>query len=81
MTALYDSHAKKKATNLSINSDLLKKAKELKINISNSLEKTLVELIKKQEIKNWEKENKSSIHSYNQRVAKNGTYGDEMITF
>ena len=31
MTALYDSHAKKKATNLSINSDLLKKAKELNL--------------------------------------------------
>jgi len=81
MTALYDYQAKKKATNLSINSDLLKKAKELKINISNSLEKTLVELIKKQEIKNWEKENKSSIDSYNQRVSKNGAFSDEMRTF
>lgn len=28
MMALYNPHAKKKATNLSINSDLLKKAKE-----------------------------------------------------
>jgi len=53
MTALYNPHAKKKATNLSINSDLLKKAKELHINISNSLEKTLIELIKEQEAKKW----------------------------
>jgi len=81
MIALYDSHAKKKATNLSINSDLLKKAKELKINISNSLEKTLIELIKKQEIKNWETQNKTSITSYNERVSKNGTFGDEMRSF
>lgn len=81
MTALYDSHAKKKATNLSINSDLLKKAKELHINISNSLEKTLIQLIKEQEIKNWEAQNKTSINSYNERVAKHGTFSDELRSF
>jgi antitoxin CcdA len=81
MTALYDSNAKKKATNLSINSDLLKKAKELKINISNLLEKTLVELVKKQEMKNWELQNKTSIDSYNERVSKFGTFSDDMRSF
>jgi len=81
MIALYNPHAKKKATNLSINSDLLKKAKELHINISNSLEKTLIELIKEQEMKNWASQNKSSIHSYNERVAKNGTFSDEIRSF
>jgi len=81
MAMLYNLEAKKKATNLSINSDLLKKAKELNINISNSLEKTLIELIKEQEIKNWETKNKISIDSYNKRVAKNGLFGDEMRSF
>lgn len=81
MTALYDSHAKKKATNLSINSDLLKKAKELHINISSSLEKTLIELIKEKEMQNWESQNKTSIKSYNERVAKNGTFSEEIRSF
>ncbi|MDD3475322.1 MAG: type II toxin-antitoxin system CcdA family antitoxin [Sulfurimonas sp.] len=81
MTILYNSEAKKKATNLSINSDLLKKAKELQINISNSLEKTLIELIKEQEMKSWEDKNKTSINSYNKRVAKNGLFGDDMRSF
>jgi len=81
MTALYDHHAKKKATNLSINSDLLKKAKELHINISNSLEKTLIELIKEKEIKNWKAQNHTSIDSYNERVAKHGTFSDDMRSF
>ena len=81
MTLLYDSQAKKKATNLSINSDLLKKAKELRINISHSLEKTLIELIKEKEMKNWEAHNKSSIESYNERVAKYGAFSDEMRSF
>jgi len=81
MIALYDNNAKKRATNLSINSDLLKKAKELKINISNTLEKTLIELIKKQETKKWEKENKISINNYNDRILNNGSFGDEMRNF
>ena len=81
MLALYNSNAKKKATNLSINSDLLKKAKELKINISNSLEKTLIELIKEKEIKNWEVKNKTSINSYNKRVAQKGTFSDDVRSF
>lgn len=81
MIALYNPQAKKKATNLSINSDLLKKAKELHINISNSLEKTLIELIKEQEAKNWASQNKSSINSYNERVAKHGTFSDEIRSF
>ena len=81
MTTLYNYNAKKKATNLTINSDLLKKAKELHINISNSLEKTLIELIKEQEIKNWELQNKTSINSYNERVAKHGTFSDDIRSF
>ncbi|OHD98763.1 MAG: acetoacetyl-CoA synthase [Sulfurimonas sp. RIFCSPLOWO2_12_FULL_36_74] len=81
MTALYNPNAKKKATNLSINSDLLKKAKELHINISNSLEKTLIELIKEKEMKNWESQNKTSINSYNERVSKHGTFSDEIRSF
>lgn len=81
MTTFFNPHAKKKATNLSINSDLLKKAKELHINISNSLEKTLIELIKEQEMKNWEAKNKTSINSYNERVAKNGTFSDDIRSF
>lgn len=81
MTTFFNPHAKKKATNLSINSDLLQKAKELHINISNSLEKTLIELIKEQEMKNWEAQNKNSINSYNERVANSGTFSDGMRSF
>ena len=40
MTAFYDKNAKKKATNVSINSDLLEKAKEYKINLSANFEST-----------------------------------------
>ena len=52
MTTIYNKEAKKKATNISINSDLLEKAKNYKINISANVEKTLEELIRQYEIQN-----------------------------
>ena len=42
MTDLYDRSAIKKATNLTVNSDLLAKSRALKINLSATLEKALV---------------------------------------
>ena len=81
MTAIYNKNAKKKATNISINSDLLLKAKKYKINISANVEKTLEELIKKEEIKNWEKENQDAIDSYNERISENGVFSDSLRSF
>jgi antitoxin CcdA len=81
MTAIYDKTAKKKATNVSINEDLLKKVKSYKINISSSIEKTLEELVKQEESKRWEEENIEAINDYNNRIAKNGLFSDGLRSF
>ena len=70
MTAIYNKNAKKKATNISINSDLLEKAKQYKINISANVEKTLEALIYEYEKANWEEQNRVAIEDYNKRVKK-----------
>ncbi|WP_416234553.1 type II toxin-antitoxin system CcdA family antitoxin [Marinobacter lipolyticus] len=49
MAELYNSAAPKKAVNLSINSDLLRKTRELNINLSASLERALKEELSKRE--------------------------------
>lgn len=46
MQDLYDIHAPKKATNLSLNSDLLQKARDLKVNLSATLEQALKDKLK-----------------------------------
>ena len=46
MQPFYDLHAPKKATNLSINSDLLTKAKNLDIDLSVTLEQALVVVLR-----------------------------------
>lgn len=76
MTAIYNKNAKKKAKNISINSDLLKKAKQYKINISANVEKTLEALIYEYEKANWEEQNRVAIDDYNKRVKKEGLFSD-----
>jgi len=81
MTMVYDINAKKKNTNLSINSDLLQKAKQQNINLSKSLEKTLENELREKEQQRWEEESKEAIESYNQRVQKNGLFSDHFRSF
>jgi len=77
----YDFNAPKKATNLSLNSDLLRKAKLLKINLSATLEETLKIKLADVANKKWVKENKNAIKAYNEFIEKNGCFSDEHREF
>ena len=81
MQTLYDHSAPKKATNLSLNSDLLKKAKALKINLSATLEQTLNSQLAKREEKKWAKDNKQAIKAYNNVVEELGCFSDDYRAF
>lgn len=81
MQQLFDSNAPKKATNLTINSDLLRAAKELNINISATLESTLTALVKERAKELWLAENKQAIDDYNDHVDQNGVFSDEFRSF
>lgn len=81
MLPMYDSHAPKKATNLSINSDLLNKAKALDINLSAALEQALVQLLKQRQQEQWLRENRAAIAAYNQEVEAHGSFGDTLRSF
>ena len=81
MQDLYDIHAPKKATNLSVNSDLLQKSRSLKINLSATLEQALKDKLKSVEAESWKKENKVAIAAYNEFITENGCIGDEYRSF
>ena len=81
MSSLYDIKAHKKATNLTINSDLLAQAKELKINISSTLEVALAEALKEKKTSEWKKDNKKAIVSYNEAIEEFGLFSDGMRIF
>ena len=81
MQSLFDNQAPKKPTNVSINSDLLAKAKELKINLSATLESALVDLVNAKQRELWKKENQNAIAAYNQMVEERGTFSDDTRAF
>jgi len=81
MTKRYDKTAKKKATTLSINSDLLRQVKELNINISATLQDALEEKLVLEKTIRWQEENKEAIEQYNENVKNNGVFSDGMRTF
>ena len=69
MHQLFDTSAKKKPANLSLNSDLLTMAKQLNINLSATMEKALIEEVRKRKATQWLQENKQAINSCNHQVA------------
>jgi antitoxin CcdA len=81
MSYVYDTTAPKKATNLTINSDLLKKSKKYKINLSQNFEQYLEAVVRQKTQEEWEKENKKAIDAYNNDVAKNGVFSDGLRSF
>ena len=81
MTMIYDKSLKKKATNVSINSDLLEKAKQNNINLSATLEKSLEAILLEKEKIKWEEENQKALEIYNQNVERLGTFSDAIRSF
>jgi antitoxin CcdA len=81
MEPLFDPQAPKKPTNLSLNSNLLKKCKAMNINLSATLEQALTEILAKTETEKWAEENKNAILAYNSFVEENGCFSDEFREF
>jgi antitoxin CcdA len=81
MVNLYDRNAPKKPTNLTVNSDLLSKAKDLKINISAVLETALADTLVDQKRKQWIAKNAQSIDEYNEAIQSLGVFSDSLRSF
>ena len=77
----FDVHAPKKPTNLSINSDLLAKAREMNINLSATLENELARQLKIRQKEQWLKENAEAIQAYNDFVENEGVFSDGIRGF
>jgi antitoxin CcdA len=73
--------AAKVSTNLSVRSDLVQRAKALKINLSELLETTLEADIRNAEREAWLSENQPAIRAYNDRIEKRGVFSDRWRRF
>lgn len=81
MDNIFDKNAPKKATNLSINSDLLEKAKNQNINLSATLEHALTDELKIYAQNQWLSKNKAAIEALNEHTEKHGLFSDEFRDF
>ena len=65
-------HASKKPTNLSLNSKVLEAAREMGMNLSQTVDSLLADEVKKRYWEKWREENKEAFAEYNERVAREG---------
>ncbi|MGH8201027.1 MAG: type II toxin-antitoxin system CcdA family antitoxin [Steroidobacteraceae bacterium] len=71
----------KRATNVSIRSDLLSAAREAGVNLSAALERALTEELAASQGKKWREENREAIRAYNDHVEKSGIFADDVRSF
>ena len=71
----------KKAVNLRINKELIDQAKAMQINLSQTLESSLIEILRQKQKESWLKDNRDAVAAYNQRVEKHGAFSDGLRRF
>ena len=78
---VFNSAAPKKSANLSINADLLRQAKQLNINLSQTLELHLAEIVRQAQRGQWLAENQGALDEYNRRIESSSTFSDGLRRF
>ena len=66
-------NAPKRAINLTLNSKVLDMAREMGLNISQTVDALLTEEVLKQHWQRWQHDNAEAIEHYNARIAREGT--------
>lgn len=73
--------ATKRATNVSVRSDLLDAARRAGINLSATLERALAEELAEERRKRWREENREAIAGYNEHLEKHGLFSASVRRF
>ncbi len=64
----------KKAVNLSLDSALVDRARDLGLNLSQAVDGALRDAVRKAEEAAWLEENREAIEAYNRRIEERGTF-------
>jgi antitoxin CcdA len=62
----------RKATNLSIDANLIAEAKALNVNVSRAAERGIDDAVRREKARRWQEENAEAIRSSNEWVEKHG---------
>ena len=80
-SVLYDVEATTGPANVTVNADLLRRARELDINLSQTLEEALVHAVAERARQRWLIENRDAIDAYNRQVDERGCFADALRRF
>ncbi|HEY2978782.1 MAG TPA: type II toxin-antitoxin system CcdA family antitoxin [Burkholderiaceae bacterium] len=64
--------APKRPTNLSLNAKVLDMARELGMNLSQTVDALLAEEVRRRYWERWNEENREAVQAYNQRIEREG---------
>jgi antitoxin CcdA len=81
MQPVFNPQAPKKAANLSVNADLLSRARELNINLSATLEQALIQALEQRRREEWLVRNRDAIDAYNEHVEAHGVFSADVRSF
>src|SRR5579862_2550689 len=69
----------KRAVNITVDAEILALAKEMGINLSQTLEAALRKLTEEERVRRWQKENREAIESHNAYFERNGTLSEALL--
>ena len=78
---LCDPKARKRAVNVSINSDLLRRAREMSINVSRALEAELERILREERARRWKEDNREAMEAFNRWIEEHGVFSDRLRLF
>ena len=70
--------APKKATNLSLNAKTLTLARELGINLSQTVDELLAKEVTRRAVERWVAANPDTVAAYNRRICESGLWNDDL---
>ena len=71
----------KRATNVTLDEELLREAKDLGINLSQTFEKHLYDVVREAKRKRWLEENKAALDDHNAFIERHGVFSDGLRRF
>ena len=72
---------RKKAANLSVDQEMLERARSLNLNLSKVFEAGLADAIRQREREQWIEQNRAALEAYNEHIEKDGVFSDGLRSF
>jgi antitoxin CcdA len=72
-----NAHSRRRATNLTLDEEVVNEARELKLNVSRIVEERLREVVAQERARNWVAENRAAFEAFSRFVEKHGIFNSD----